>query len=153
MNETNIVQEVSQSQAGTQVTTTLPATCDTQAEKRFGKFKDAYTLYTAYKNLESEFTRRNQELKQAKDIASEASGKTAELENRLTNILDDEEFINKCVANEQVYSRAVLAFLNSRSNNADVVPVLTGGVGQAAALAPKKAKTLEEAKRLAVLML
>jgi len=56
------------------------------------------------------------------------------------------------VANEAIYAKAVLAFLNSKSNGI-AIPVLTGEVGQAAALAPKKAKTLEEAKRLASLIL
>jgi len=133
-----------------------PVTADEQLEKKFeyGKFKDADALYSAYQSLEAEFTRRNQELKQAKETASEAAIKTTELQNKLHSILDDEEFIDKCVQNEQVYSRAVLAFLNSKSNTqTDAVPVLTAQMGQPAAAVIAKPKTLEEAKRLAKLIL
>jgi len=131
----------------------LVAIADEQIEKKFGKFKDSDALYTAYKNLESEFTRRNQELKIVKEASIGLETKVADLTSRLDSILDDEEFIDKCVANEQVYSKAVLAFLNSKSSDEVVIPVLTGSVGQATGVVPKKAKTLEEAKKLAKLIL
>jgi len=131
--------------------TNVPLAAEQQINK-FGKFKDADVLYAAYKNLESEFTRRNQELKTVREEAEQLQSQIETLQSRLAGILQDEEFIDQCVQNEEIYSRAVLAFLNSKANT-PAVPVLNSEIGQAAATALGKPKTLEEAKKLAELIL
>ena len=128
-----------------------PAEC-LPADNKYGKFENADTLYEAYKNLESEFTRRNQELSKAKQSSQELQGQVQQLMAKLENILSDNDFCIKAAANDSVYRLAVEHFLTSKTNET-AVPVLTAGIGQTVAIKAAKPKTLEEASKLALALL
>jgi len=130
-----------------------------QVNNKFGKFSTAEKLFEAYNNLEKEFTKQNHALYKERDVVKElqdsldcAKKELAIALERLENILCEEEFIETCSNNEDVFNRVVEKFLGSR-RDIEVAPVLTSRLGQAAASRVTKPKTLEDAKRLALKML
>ncbi|MCL2847576.1 MAG: hypothetical protein FWE13_02340 [Firmicutes bacterium] len=122
--------------------------------QKFGKFQNANALYSAYKSLESEFTKRNQENSNLKKSTLELEETIDKLTVKLNNILDDEEFIAKATLTPSISEQVIKSYLNSKaSENVTVIPVLTSKMGQAVVARTTKPKTLEEAKVLATVLL
>lgn len=103
----------------------------------YGKFKSAEALLSAYLNLEAEFTRRSQKLKELESKAAEApSPKIPEGEELLSAALHDEKVKNAVVGE---YLKTVLSQKS--------VPLLVSG---APCAAPKcEPKSIKEAGALA----
>jgi len=130
----------------------VDSTAQAQITKKFGKFEDENALYEGYKSLESEFTKRCQEHKKLKEVVNDLTTEVASLQNKMSNILADEEFIELAAKDKNIYQRAVLDFLNSKAS-VDIMPVLGSGIGQAAAAVVAKPKNLREASALALKLL
>ena len=114
-------------------------------DSKFGKFVSGEALYSAYRALESEFTKKAQENSKLKQVV-------IDLEN---SAFAEENFVEKAAQTREVIERVVKDYLNSKLKNATTVaiPVLTSKLGQAAAARVVKPKTLEEAGRLAAKLL
>ena len=129
----------------------LTVTADTaEAEKEFEaaavpeKFKDVKTLIKAYSDLEAEFTRRSQRLKEL-----ESGNKTAappDAADRQPSHVSESEFIESALSNSKVRDAVIGDYLKAVAEGKGV-PLLSGGGGVAA---PKNApKSVKEAGRLA----
>ena len=103
-----------------------------------GKFKDVQTLMQAYTDLEAEFTRRSQRLKELEsgnkaqaqpDGAAEASSQS-----------NEEELIKNALSNGKVREAVIGEYLKNLSE-AKGVPLVSGGGGVAAPrVAPRSVK-------------
>ncbi len=103
----------------------------------YGKFKSAEALLAAYLNLEAEFTRRSQKLKELESKAEEAPS---------PKIPEGEELLNAVLRDEDVKNAVVGEYLKKISGLKSV-PLLVGG---APCAAPKNApKSVKEAGALA----
>lgn len=108
-----------------------------------GKFKDVGTLIKAYSELEAEFTRRSQRLKEL-----ENGNKTEALPDgdKALSSQSDDEFVKRALSDEKVRDAVIGEYLKSLQT-AGGAPVTTGGGGVAA---PRSApKSVREAGRLA----
>ena len=113
-----------------------------KAAAALGKFKDVQTLLKAYSDLEAEFTRRCQRLKQLE------SGNKAEVrpDGDGDSSSPDEQFIKNALADERVKTAVIGEYLKSVSE-AKGVPLLAGGGG---VTAPRVTpKTVKQAGKLA----
>lgn len=126
-----------------------PATADTaEAEKstaaaELGKFKDVQTLLKAYSDLEAEFTRRSQRLKEL-----EKGNKTEALPDgeKPSPSLTDDELLKSALSNEKVRDAVVGEYLKSLSGSKGITLTSGGGGVAAPRVAPK---TVREAGKLA----
>ena len=118
-------------------------------ENQFGKFKDADSLFNAYKALESEFTKRSQELVAAKEAVKNAREEYDRLTCNLNNILDDDDFVVKAADDERVYNKAIEKFLITKRQTPNI-PMLNNEFGVPAVSGVVRPKTLEEAARIAL---
>ena len=102
-----------------------------------GKFRDVQTLLKAYTELEAEFTRRSQRLKELeKGNKSEAQPDGAAASSSPT----EEELISCALKNEKVRGAIIGDYLKSVSEKKEV-PLTAGGGGIAAPrVAPKSVK-------------
>ena len=82
----------------------------------YGKFKTAEALLSAYLNLEAEFTRRSQKLKELESKTAEASS---------PKLPEGEELLNAVLHDEKVKNAVVEEYLKTVSQKS--VPLLTGG--------------------------
>ena len=115
-------------------------------DKQTGKFDSVKQLHDAYLALESEFTKRCQKIAELEMELEEA--KSVKTSPSVSEMLDDEDFINDSVlTNEKVVRAVVTAYLNSLKRK-DKVSVL-GTDGAVALFVSKKPTTLKEAKELA----
>lgn len=118
------------------------AECDS-AVTGLGKFKDVKTLIKAYSELEAEFTRRSQRLKEL-----ESGNKTEALPDgeKASSSTGGQEFLERAVSDARVRDAVISDYLKSLQTNT-AVPVTAGGGG---VIAPRTApKTVKEAGRLA----
>ena len=109
----------------------LRETADTaEAEKEItaapdlGKFKDVHTLLKAYSDLEAEFTRRSQRLKELEkgNKAAPASDGTKATPSRSS----EEELIETALSNEKVREAVIGEYLKGIAS-AKEVPLISGG--------------------------
>ena len=109
----------------------LRETADTaEAEKEItaapdlGKFKDVQTLLKAYSDLEAEFTRRSQRLKELEkgNKAAPASDGTKATPSRSS----EEELIETALSNEKVREAVIGEYLKGIAS-AKEVPLISGG--------------------------
>ena len=103
-----------------------------------GKFKDVQTLMQAYTDLEAEFTRRSQRLKELEcgNKAQSQPDGAAEAPSQNT----EEELIKNALSNEKVREAVIGEYLKNLSE-AKGVPLISGGGGVAAPrIAPKSVK-------------
>ncbi|MDE6442550.1 MAG: hypothetical protein K2L12_07375 [Clostridia bacterium] len=108
-----------------------------------GKFKDVGTLIKAYSELEAEFTRRSQRLKEL-----EKGNKTEPLPDgdKALSSKSDDELVKSALSNEKVRDAVIGEYLKSLQSQAGA-PVTVGGGGVSA---PRNVpKTVKEAGRLA----
>jgi predicted nuclease with TOPRIM domain len=106
-----------------------------QAETGLGKFKDVKALMDAYTNLEAEFTRRSQRLKQL-ESANKALGESAitQAENLPQPSAQQEEsfdLLSAALADEQVKNAIIGEYLQNAAKSRGV-QFVTGGVNVAA---------------------
>ncbi len=114
------------------------------AATALGKFKSVDALMSAYRNLEAEFTRRSQRLKELEE-ASKAQSVPAEgapSQEKPT----EADLLKAALSSESVRQAVVEEYLKTVATNKGV-PLISGGV---AAPAPRSApKTVKEAGALA----
>lgn len=119
--------------------------CEAAAE--LGKFKDVQTLLKAYSDLEAEFTRRCQRLKELENgnkAAMSTDGKDEPPSQK-----SDEERIAEAIADGKVRDAVIGDYLKGLAEKS--VPLVAGGGGVPA---PKTApKSVTEAGKLARLFL
>ncbi len=116
----------------------LETTGAESTEVSFGKFKDANALLTAYNNLEAEFTKRCQKVKEleAKISAVDKEQSPAETERKKEDLSNEEK--------DDVL-KAYLKELLSRKQRA----IVLDGAGVGAKTPSARPKTLEQAGMLA----
>ena len=122
---------------------TAEAEKENKAAAELGKFKDVQTLLKAYSDLEAEFTRRSQRLKELeKGNKAEAGPDGVKAAPSQT----EDEFVRSALSNGKVRDAVIGDYLKSVSEGKGVT-LLSGGGGVAAPrIAPKSVK---EAGRLA----
>lgn len=114
-----------------------------EAAAELGKFKDVQTLMKAYSDLEAEFTRRSQRLKQ---LEQGNKAETAPDGAAVAPSANNDELIRAALSNDRVRDAVISDYLKS-VKEAGTVPLTVGGGGVAAPrVAPKSVK---EAGRLA----
>ena len=106
----------------------------------FGKFGSAEELLKAYRALEAEFTKRCQRLKIAETALAETREKLAAAQSGNAEISAE--------AAEKIIEDYLRSVLSNKS-----VPVLNSDFGQGVLTPVRKPKNLDEAKRLAELMI
>ena len=109
-----------------------------------GKFKDVQTLYKAYTDLEAEFTRRSQRLKELEkgNKVPQPSDGTEEVPSQSR----EEELLKGALSNEKVRSAVIGEYLKNVYKEQGV-PLIAGG---GAVVAPRQTpKTVKEAGKLA----
>lgn len=123
---------------------TAEAEVENKAAAVLGKFKDVRTLMQAYTDLEAEFTRRSQRLKELEkeNKALSPSDGTAQAPSRA----GEEELIKSALSDERVRDAVIGEYLKSVSA-AQGVPLIAGGGGVSAPRAVPK--SVKEAGRLA----
>ena len=123
---------------------TAEAEKENKAAAVLGKFKDVQTLMQAYSDLEAEFTRRSQRLK---ELEKENKAKVPpDGTEQAPSQTGEEELIKNALANEKVRNAVIGDYLKN-VERVQGVPLIAGGGGVAA---PKTApKTVREAGRLA----
>lgn len=103
-----------------------------QAVAELGKFKSVKALADAYANLEAEFTRRSQRLKELEaereklPAQAENGGPSAAKEN-----ISGDELLQAALSNEEVKSAVIGDYLKTVMQKKSV-PLMTGGVQIAA---------------------
>ena len=122
---------------------TAEAEKENTAAAELGKFKDVQTLLKAYSDLEAEFTRRSQRLKELeKGNKAEAEPDGVKAEPSRT----EEELVGIALSNGKVRDAVIGEYLKSLQSQAGA-PVTAGGGGVSA---PRNTpKSVKEAGRLA----
>lgn len=122
----------------------------------FGKFKNTEELLRAYNALEAEFTKRCQRLKEAgleaeRLRAAQAAGRDTKAD--FLSLVEDEEFLDSVIiCNPRVKAKIIEGYLRALEGCAPA-KVLGGGRGRTALQPAARPKTLEEAKKLANLLM
>ena len=125
------------------------ATADTaeaevkEAASGLGKFKDVKTLMKAYSDLEAEFTRRSQRLKELEKGNKAESIPDGE---KPSPSQTEDELIASALSDASVKDAVIGEYLKSLSKNKGVTLVSGGGGVAAPKISPK---TVREAGRLA----
>ena len=130
------------------LTQNTQATADTaeaevkEAAPELGKFKDVKTLLKAYSDLEAEFTRRSQRLK---ELEKENKAKSAPDEEKDKPSQTDDGLIEKALSDKKVRDAVIGDYLRGLAENK--VPLVGGG---GAVTAPRNTpKSVKEAGKLA----
>lgn len=118
-----------------------------QAASNFGKFKSAEDLLNAYNALSKEFTKRCQHLKDVKQQLDRR-----EKEAQAVNLEDDEFISRNILPSEKINNLVISKYLQALSNLGSV-QVLGARLGSTALSPIKRPKNLEEAKKLADIMI
>ena len=146
--------------------------------KKYGKFADAETLLTAYENLEREFTKKSQKLKELEKLipcdnegtspqeiqsdnfpcetptneAEETAVDNPEQSNGQFNpqqILSDREFVERHILQNGEITREVLQRYIDNLSKSELPRTINSMSGAMSLTPPKKPKTIKEASRLA----
>ena len=114
------------------------------AAAELGKFKDVQTLMKAYSDLEAEFTRRSQRLKEL-EKGNKADGLPDGAESA-PSPTDEEELLKSALGNARIRDAVIGEYLKGVSE-AKGVPLVAGGGGVSA---PRNTpKSVKEAGKLA----
>lgn len=114
-----------------------------EAAAVLGKFKNVETLMKAYSELEAEFTRRSQRLR---ELEKESKAKTVpDGATASSSSTDEEELVKNALSNEKVRDAVIGDYLKSVSKNSPPLTLGGGGV-TAPRITPKSVK---EAGKLA----
>lgn len=123
---------------------TAEAENDVKAAAVPEKFKDVQTLIKAYSDLEAEFTRRSQRLKELEE--RNKAQETSDGKNPTPSPSSEEQLIAAALADGRVRDAVIGEYLKGVAS-ANGVPLMSGGGGVAAPrVSPKSVK---EAGRLA----
>ncbi|MCD8372634.1 MAG: hypothetical protein LUD27_04970 [Clostridia bacterium] len=122
------------------------ADAEKPAKEDLGKFKDVQALLNAYNNLEAEFTRRSQRLKELElqnnpQTPAKAANGTADSAKTA-----DAELYGAAASNAAVKDRIIGDYLKTVMQNKGA-PFVTGGVP--VSTPPNKPASIKEAGRLA----
>ena len=129
----------------TQVTAENIAEAETNgAAAELGKFQSVDALYSAYRALEAEFTRRSQRLKELEYMNKAQT--TPEGGAPSCGELNGEELLKAALADESVKEAVISEYVKTLSANKGV-PLISGGVSPAAPRTPLK--SVKEAGALA----
>lgn len=126
-----------------EVTADSAEAAENVAASALGKFKDVKTLMKAYSDLEAEFTRRSQRLKELENgnkERTEPDGATC------APSPSDEEILNAVKNNERVRSVVIGEYLKEVSSPKSVPLAVSGGGVAAPRVLPK---SIKEAGKLA----
>ena len=122
---------------------TAEAEQEGNAAAALGKFKDVQALMKAYSDLEAEFTRRSQRLK---ELEKENKAPALPDGEKAEPSQSEDELLSAALKSERVKDAVIGEYLKGVSGRKGV-PLFSGGGGVAAPrIAPK---TLKEAGRLA----
>jgi len=127
-----------------------------ELSKRIGKFSSPEALLKAYECLEGEFTKRCQRLKESESEVATLKEVAADKGKRIADakeILSDESFLNENVLNNEGITNRIIASYLEGLETGSVPRVMTGNRGSVTLSPPKIPKSLEEAKRLADVIL
>ena len=124
--------------------------------RRIGKFNNPEDLLKAYESLEAEFTKRCQRLKDSEkenEAFRHAAGDKSRKTEEAKALLVDDGFLSEHVfTDENITHKVISRYLEDLT--ASGRPRLLGaGKGAPALSPPKTPKSLEEAKRLAEIIL
>ena len=115
-----------------------------EAATALGKFKDVQTLMKAYSDLEAEFTRRSQRLKEL-EKENKAAPEPDEVKELPSQTQTDEERISAALSDRKVRDAVIGDYLKGLAEKS--VPLVVGG---GAVTAPKNTpKSVKEAGKLA----
>lgn len=128
----------------TQVTADTAGAEEGNAAAALGKFKDVQTLYKAYCDLEAEFTRRSQRLKEL-EKGNKGVPKSDGIEE-VPSQSREEELIAGALSNEKVRSAVIGEYLKGVYKEQGVSLIAGGNAVAAPRITPK---TVKEAGRLA----
>ena len=145
--------------------------------KKYGKFADAETLLTAYENLEREFTKKSQKLKELEKLipcdneetspqdmsdnfpcetptnnAEEPTADNPETSNGKfcpQQILSDREFVERHILQNGDITKEVLQRYIDNLSKSELPRTINSMAGAMSLTPPKKPKTIKEASRLA----
>ena len=114
-----------------------------QAAAGLGKFKDVQTLMKAYSDLEAEFTRRSQRLK---ELEQRNKAETLPDGEKVSPSRTEDELVTYALSNDKVKDAVIGEYLKGISES-KAPTILTGGSGVSAPRVTPK--TVREAGRLA----
>jgi len=127
-----------------------------ELSRRIGKFTSPEALLKAYECLEGEFTKRCQKLKDTEKENADLKAVAADKSRRIADakeVLADENFITDHVLTNEVIANRFIANYLEGLENGTVPRIMSGRNGSAALTPPKVPKSLEEAKKLAEVIL
>ena len=163
-NKENAAAEENTAQAGERVADRADAQT-AEGKMKYGKFADAEGLLAAYENLEREFTRRSQRLKELEKALArdnEDSPRAAQTDETSgggqaaagnPDVSPEEEtldgFLEKYVYSNKDITREVMRrYIDGLSRN-EAPSVINGRSGKMSLTPPKKPRSIKEASRLA----
>lgn len=146
-------------------------------ETNFGKFKDAAELLKAYENLEREFTKKSQRLKELENSFNRDNEELsprqilptanpqkdssvtdgvfvdnpayADENYRLKNLLSDRDFIEQYVLNNDELAKTVLKRYINALSQSDLPSTINSRNGCMSLTPPNRPKSIKEASRMA----
>ena len=146
-------------------------------ETNFGKFKDAAELLKAYENLEREFTKKSQRLKELENSFNRDNEELsprqilptanpqkdssatdgvfvdnpayADENYRLKNLLSDRDFIEQYVLNHDELAKTVLKRYINALSQSDLPSTINRRNGCMSLTPPNRPKSIKEASRMA----
>ncbi len=122
---------------------------DNTAAAELGKFKDVTTLLQAYNNLQAEFTRRSQRLKELeqanKDAVPPVQTDNEQAPSPTQMKWEDNDLLQAALQNSAVRDAIIADYIKSVANNKGVAFVTGGASVPAARNTPK---TIKEAGEL-----
>jgi hypothetical protein len=130
---------------------TAEAENDNNAATELGKFKDVKALMQAYANLEAEFTRRSQRLKELENANKEQPLPAEDAVNQGApsqgqEVLTSDDLLAAALNSDEVKNAIISAYLENAAKNKGV-QFITGGVNIPAE--KRVPKTVREAGALA----
>ena len=148
-----------------------------ETTKKYGKFADAETLLTAYENLEREFTKKSQKLKELEKLIPCDNEGTSPQDTQSDNfpcetptqsetttvdnpeqsngklnpqqILSDRDFVERHILQNGEITKEVLQRYIDNLSKSELPRTINSMAGAMSLTPPKKPKTIKEASRLA----
>jgi hypothetical protein len=128
---------------------TAEAEVKMEAATELGKFKDVRSLMEAYSNLEAEFTRRSQRLKELENANKETTpvqAASAATPSQGKEVLNGKSMLDAAMESSEIKNAIIGEYLTNASKNKGV-QFITGGVNVPAQR--RAASSVKEAGKLA----
>lgn len=123
-----------------------------EINQKIGKFDSPESLLKAYKELEAEFTKRSQKLKELTEQNKKLSEQVSDPQRLLScakELASSDDFINQYILTQEKVKRKVIDEYLYQLNKNGNIKVLGGNVGSSVLTPPAKPSSLSEAKKLA----